>query len=268
MAQRLGAGGLSARWGSAPEVAIFPWSHSRTAEPSLAACGYHTAGHSVRSAHGCAYLAIPSFENQTHTYIWQRLTAAVVRELITRTHYRIVNRPPTTPTPPCRAPSSPPRSPPSPTTRSPDAPPPDWSPSSSRSPSPPATGGSSTAIPTTSSATSTRSPMNSPASLKKRGRRSTALQDFARTLVTNILEAGWRPSSGLLPRSSASCRRSSPQAAPGYVFVGDEAFFRRTCRDAILQHLVPEGMREFSLYEFDLEPRPIVEILDRARTRR
>ena len=52
----------------------------------------------------------------------------------------------------------------------------------------------------------------------------------------------------------------------GYVFVGDEAFFRRTCRDAILQHLVPEGMREFSLYEFDLDSTSLVEILDRART--
>jgi DNA polymerase III subunit delta len=59
---------------------------------------------------------------------------------------------------------------------------------------------------------------------------------------------------------------SSRKLKPGYVFVGDEAFFRRTCRDAILQHLVPEGMREFSLYEFDLESSQVVEILDRART--
>jgi DNA polymerase III subunit delta len=59
---------------------------------------------------------------------------------------------------------------------------------------------------------------------------------------------------------------SSRKLKPGYVFVGDEAFFRRTCRDAILRHLVPEGMREFSLYEFDLESSTIVEILDRART--
>ncbi len=42
---------------------------------------------------------------------------------------------------------------------------------------------------------------------------------------------------------------TSRQLKPGYVFVGDEAFFRRTCRDAILANLVPEGMREFSLYE-------------------
>jgi DNA polymerase-3 subunit delta len=59
---------------------------------------------------------------------------------------------------------------------------------------------------------------------------------------------------------------SARRLKPGYVFVGDEAFFRRTCRDAILQHLIPEGMREFSLYEFDLESSTIVEVLDRART--
>ena len=59
---------------------------------------------------------------------------------------------------------------------------------------------------------------------------------------------------------------SGRRLKPGYVFVGDEAFFRRTCRDAILQHLIPEGMREFSLYEFDLESSTIVEVLDRART--
>jgi DNA polymerase-3 subunit delta len=59
---------------------------------------------------------------------------------------------------------------------------------------------------------------------------------------------------------------SAHKLKPGYIFVGDEAFFRRTCRDAILKHLIPEGMREFSLYEFDLESSPLVDILDRART--
>ena len=59
---------------------------------------------------------------------------------------------------------------------------------------------------------------------------------------------------------------TSRKLKPGYVFIGDEGFFRRTCRDAILKHLVPEGMREFSFYEFDLESSEVVEILDRART--
>lgn len=54
--------------------------------------------------------------------------------------------------------------------------------------------------------------------------------------------------------------------APGYVFLGDEAFFRKRCRDAVLRHLIPEGMREFSFYDFDLDQAEIVDVLDRART--
>lgn len=54
--------------------------------------------------------------------------------------------------------------------------------------------------------------------------------------------------------------------APGYVFLGDEAFFRKRCRDAVLRHLIPEGMREFSFYEFDLDQTEVADVLDRART--
>ena len=53
---------------------------------------------------------------------------------------------------------------------------------------------------------------------------------------------------------------------PVYVFVGDEAFFRKKCREAILQYLVPSDLREFSLFEFDLSETELAEILDRART--
>ncbi|HZQ92255.1 MAG TPA: DNA polymerase III subunit delta [Terriglobales bacterium] len=53
---------------------------------------------------------------------------------------------------------------------------------------------------------------------------------------------------------------------PAYVLIGDEAFFRRRCRDAILQHLVPPDLREFSVYEFELGETSLHEILDRART--
>jgi DNA polymerase III subunit delta len=51
-----------------------------------------------------------------------------------------------------------------------------------------------------------------------------------------------------------------------YVFVGDEAFFRKRFRDAILEHLVPADVRDFSLFEFDLAETDLAEILDRART--
>jgi len=58
----------------------------------------------------------------------------------------------------------------------------------------------------------------------------------------------------------------SRKMRPAYVFVGGEAFFRKRFRDAILEHLVPEGLRQFSLFEFDLAENDLAEILDRART--
>ncbi len=51
-----------------------------------------------------------------------------------------------------------------------------------------------------------------------------------------------------------------------YVFVGDEAFFRKRFRDAILEHLVPADLRDFSVFEFDLADNDLAEVLDRART--
>jgi DNA polymerase III subunit delta len=53
---------------------------------------------------------------------------------------------------------------------------------------------------------------------------------------------------------------------PAYVFVGDEAFFRKQFRDAILRSLVPADLREFSLFDFDLAETDLAEVLDRART--
>jgi DNA polymerase-3 subunit delta len=50
------------------------------------------------------------------------------------------------------------------------------------------------------------------------------------------------------------------------VFVGDEAFFRKRFRNAILQHLVPAELRDFSIFEFDLAENDLAEVLDRART--
>jgi len=59
---------------------------------------------------------------------------------------------------------------------------------------------------------------------------------------------------------------SARKLNPAYILVGDEAFFRRRCRDAILKHLIPTDLREFSLYDFDLAETGVGEILDRART--
>jgi outer membrane lipopolysaccharide assembly protein LptE/RlpB len=58
------------------------------------ACGYHTAGHTVSLPSNVQTISIPAFVNQTQTYkIEQKLTAAVVREMVTRTHYHILNEP-------------------------------------------------------------------------------------------------------------------------------------------------------------------------------
>jgi outer membrane lipopolysaccharide assembly protein LptE/RlpB len=59
-----------------------------------AGCGYHTAGHAVQLPENVKTIAIPAFKNETLTYrIDQMLTASVVREFTTRTHYRILNDP-------------------------------------------------------------------------------------------------------------------------------------------------------------------------------
>jgi DNA polymerase III subunit delta len=72
-------------------------------------------------------------------------------------------------------------------------------------------------------------------------------------------------------RAFAQCDRFLSEVAakrlrPAYVFVGDESFFRKRCREAILNHLVPAELRDFSLFEFDLSEVDLAEILDRART--
>lgn len=54
-------------------------------------CGYRAVGHSSRLPQDVKVLAVPMFVNQTQTYrIEQILTRDVVRELIGRTHYRVV----------------------------------------------------------------------------------------------------------------------------------------------------------------------------------
>jgi len=59
-----------------------------------AGCGYHTAGHLVQLPESVKTIAVPGFKNETTTYrIEQMLTSSVVRELTTRTHYRILNDP-------------------------------------------------------------------------------------------------------------------------------------------------------------------------------
>src|SRR5215472_17550919 len=53
---------------------------------------------------------------------------------------------------------------------------------------------------------------------------------------------------------------------PAYVFVGDEIFFRDRCREALLKHLVPSDLRDFSLHDLDLSEVSVAEVINRART--
>jgi lipopolysaccharide assembly LptE-like protein len=54
-------------------------------------CGYHTSAHGVRLPADMHTIYVPAFANATHTYrIEELLTSDVVRELRSRTNYRIV----------------------------------------------------------------------------------------------------------------------------------------------------------------------------------
>ena len=61
---------------------------------ALAGCGYHAAGKADLLPTDLRTIAIPTFQNQSQTYkIEQRLTEAVVHEFLGRAHYQIVSDP-------------------------------------------------------------------------------------------------------------------------------------------------------------------------------
>ena len=58
---------------------------------SLAGCGYHVAGRASALPSEWTTIAIPAFVNRTTNYrIEQRFTQAVVRELLERTKYKVI----------------------------------------------------------------------------------------------------------------------------------------------------------------------------------
>jgi outer membrane lipopolysaccharide assembly protein LptE/RlpB len=58
----------------------------------ICSCGYHTAGHAAQLPESVKTIAVPAFKNETLNYrIEQMLTSSVVREFTTRTRYHIVN---------------------------------------------------------------------------------------------------------------------------------------------------------------------------------
>jgi outer membrane lipopolysaccharide assembly protein LptE/RlpB len=57
----------------------------------IGGCGYHVAGHGAQLPSEWKTIAVPAFKNDTTRYrIEQVFTAAVIREFITRTKYRVV----------------------------------------------------------------------------------------------------------------------------------------------------------------------------------
>jgi outer membrane lipopolysaccharide assembly protein LptE/RlpB len=61
---------------------------------SITGCGYHVAGRAGNLPADWTTIAVPAFKNDTTRYrIEQRFTAAVVRQFVQRTKYRIVQDP-------------------------------------------------------------------------------------------------------------------------------------------------------------------------------
>ena len=78
-------------------VSVSPWGILISVLSVLAlgicGCGYKTGGHAATLPASVHTVAIPAFINQSKTYrVEQVLTAAVVREFVSRTHYRILNQ--------------------------------------------------------------------------------------------------------------------------------------------------------------------------------
>ena len=74
------------RWGLAL-LALLPAS-------LLGGCGYRVAGRANTLPATVRTIAVPAFENQTSTFrLEQRLTSAVVHELLVSTRYRVVSNP-------------------------------------------------------------------------------------------------------------------------------------------------------------------------------
>ena len=70
------------------------WGVALLAIVSLPGCGYHVAGKASRLPQNVRTIAVPTFQNRSQTYrIEAKLTAAVVREFNTRTQYHIVSDP-------------------------------------------------------------------------------------------------------------------------------------------------------------------------------
>ena len=75
-----------------------------------------------------------------------------------------------------------------------------------------------------------------------------------------------RPGRSFAPTEKFVADVAERKLKAAYVFIGDEVFFRDQCRRALIEHLVPEDLRDFSLHDLDLSETSIADVLDRART--
>ncbi len=90
--------------GAGPRVSSFEFRFSTAAAFCLLlsafclllfpACGYKVAGQATRIPPDVKTIAVPAFKNASNSFrIEQQVTAAVKREILERTHYRIVTNP-------------------------------------------------------------------------------------------------------------------------------------------------------------------------------
>jgi DNA polymerase-3 subunit delta len=59
---------------------------------------------------------------------------------------------------------------------------------------------------------------------------------------------------------------ASGKLKPAYLLVGDEAFLRNQCRQAVLRLVPALELREFAVHDLDLSEAELAEVLDQART--
>jgi outer membrane lipopolysaccharide assembly protein LptE/RlpB len=77
--------------GASPSLRVAVLAAVFVATTAAGGCGYHVAGHAAQLPSEWRTIAVPAFKNDTTRYrIEQRFTAAVIRELITRTKYHVV----------------------------------------------------------------------------------------------------------------------------------------------------------------------------------
>jgi DNA polymerase-3 subunit delta len=74
------------------------------------------------------------------------------------------------------------------------------------------------------------------------------------------------PGRSFAPAEKFAAEVAGRKLRAAYVLIGDEVFFRDQCRQALLEHMVPADLRDFSLHDLDLADASVAEVLDRART--